>query len=321
LFGALRVLSDSYNNSATVQQFVWALTPVAVDSAPASYFDAVGDDSEALTSKAEADVGLQALTDYMSSVGVFAVEQDRRSAPLYRKREEYTRDLEQRVALDEEELKRREEHMDALGSRLQVIETQFKALEHELSIKEEHIERAGAHVLEVESSLRNTEALLKENEAYVRGVESALELAESALGLTESARAEAEAYVTKLESALTGAESARAEAEAYVTKLESALIEADSARAETEAYVRKVETSLNESKSEAEFALHEAWTRVAHLEAERDLVRAELAQVSARLAETDAKAQELEALVQAIRNRKAYRLVAGVIDQLPVRRV
>lgn len=303
VFGALRVLSESYNPSATVQQYVWALAPVDVDSAPSSYFDAVGDDHSGLTSEAETEAGLLALSDYMSSVGVFTLEQDRRSLSSYRKLEDYCRELEGRIARDEEELKRRDEYAEVLNLRLQTVESQFQVLEQEIDSKEAYIQRAGAHMVELESSLQKADTFLRENEAYVRGIESAL----------ETAHADAA-------SALEAAKVARAETEAYVRKLESALSEADSARAETESYVRKVEAALDETKSEAEFALHEAWTRAGHLEGERDVLRTELEQVSFRLTQAEAKTQELESLVQAIRNRKAYRVVAGVIDLLPVRR-
>ena len=42
MIGALRVLSETYNPNAPVQQFVWAMRPVPVAAPPTTFLEAVG---------------------------------------------------------------------------------------------------------------------------------------------------------------------------------------------------------------------------------------------------------------------------------------
>ena len=77
MVGALRVLSESENPSAAVQQYVWALRPVPVDDPPNSYLEAVGLSDEQISRGAASD--MSAVRNYLASVGILASEAARRA--------------------------------------------------------------------------------------------------------------------------------------------------------------------------------------------------------------------------------------------------
>jgi hypothetical protein len=81
LVGALSVLAQTYNPHWATQQFVWALTPVAVDKPPESFYEAVGSTPE----PSDPVIALQQRKDmynYLSSVGIVASETNRRAVAL-----------------------------------------------------------------------------------------------------------------------------------------------------------------------------------------------------------------------------------------------
>ncbi len=84
MIGALRVLAATYNPQSVVQQFVWALTPVKIDSAPGSFADAVaagtGEDERQLPRQQQHPV-----SNYLASVGIVASEINRRAVAIRRK--------------------------------------------------------------------------------------------------------------------------------------------------------------------------------------------------------------------------------------------
>jgi 2-polyprenyl-3-methyl-5-hydroxy-6-metoxy-1,4-benzoquinol methylase len=91
MIGALRVLSDSFNPNAAVQQFVWALKPFPVSDPPSTFLQAVGAPGKHATNGAaapEEDAGEsqvpdvdrgRLVEDYLLSVGIVASEKSRRS--------------------------------------------------------------------------------------------------------------------------------------------------------------------------------------------------------------------------------------------------
>jgi 2-polyprenyl-3-methyl-5-hydroxy-6-metoxy-1,4-benzoquinol methylase len=81
MIGALRVLAESHNPHAAVQQFVWAMRPVPVADLPTTYLQAVGrtdGESEPEEDAAGGD-DEHALRSYLMSVGLIATETSRRS--------------------------------------------------------------------------------------------------------------------------------------------------------------------------------------------------------------------------------------------------
>ncbi len=79
MIGALRMLSETYNSHAAVQQFVWALKPVPVPTAPTTYLQAVGEQDEGAEAVA-ASIDSRPVYDYLRSVGLLASEANRRAA-------------------------------------------------------------------------------------------------------------------------------------------------------------------------------------------------------------------------------------------------
>jgi hypothetical protein len=69
--GALVVLAEAYNPDWAVEHFVWALRPVGVDQAPASYADAVGGPAEPQAEDRASDAPL-AVSRYFSSIGLLS---------------------------------------------------------------------------------------------------------------------------------------------------------------------------------------------------------------------------------------------------------
>lgn len=69
--GALRVLAQAYNPDWSVEHFVWALTPVGVDEAPASFADAVGGSAELTVADLPPGAPL-AVNQYFSSIGLLS---------------------------------------------------------------------------------------------------------------------------------------------------------------------------------------------------------------------------------------------------------
>jgi Glycosyltransferase WbsX len=84
MVGALRVLSQTYNPQSTVEQFVWALTPVKIDAPPTSFAAAVAPppptDERELPPEQRHPV-----YDYMASMGIVASEINRRAVAIRRK--------------------------------------------------------------------------------------------------------------------------------------------------------------------------------------------------------------------------------------------
>jgi 2-polyprenyl-3-methyl-5-hydroxy-6-metoxy-1,4-benzoquinol methylase len=78
MVGALRVLSESENPNASVQQFVWALRPVPITEPAHTYLEAVGMTSEERYRGPVSD--LSAVRNYLTSVGILASEASRRAA-------------------------------------------------------------------------------------------------------------------------------------------------------------------------------------------------------------------------------------------------
>jgi 2-polyprenyl-3-methyl-5-hydroxy-6-metoxy-1,4-benzoquinol methylase len=80
MVGALRTLADTFNPTASVQRFVWAVRPVPVTSFPTSYLEAVDrPDDEDGEEAADVPAEGQALRDYLVAVGLIATETSRRS--------------------------------------------------------------------------------------------------------------------------------------------------------------------------------------------------------------------------------------------------
>jgi 2-polyprenyl-3-methyl-5-hydroxy-6-metoxy-1,4-benzoquinol methylase len=77
MVGALRVLSESENPNAAVQQFVWALRPVPVAEPASTYLEAVGLTGRQLHRGTVSD--LSAVRNYLASVGILASEAARRA--------------------------------------------------------------------------------------------------------------------------------------------------------------------------------------------------------------------------------------------------
>jgi hypothetical protein len=88
MVGALHVMAEACNPSASVQQFVWALRPTPVLDAPASYLDAVRELPEDAQAEHEPDADLEpdfeAVRRYLTSVGLVASETNRRAAKQLR---------------------------------------------------------------------------------------------------------------------------------------------------------------------------------------------------------------------------------------------
>ncbi len=83
MIGALHVLADACNPSANVQQFVWTLKPVPVETPPATYLQAVGDAGHIEPPPDEADPVQEASKEvrkYLVSIGLVASETNRRAA-------------------------------------------------------------------------------------------------------------------------------------------------------------------------------------------------------------------------------------------------
>jgi hypothetical protein len=91
MIGAIRILSDSYNPSASVEHFVWALAPHPVDDPPASFEEAVrkvpGDAPEIRPARQAHREGAGtssdpagAVRDYLVSVGLVVSETNRRAS-------------------------------------------------------------------------------------------------------------------------------------------------------------------------------------------------------------------------------------------------
>jgi 2-polyprenyl-3-methyl-5-hydroxy-6-metoxy-1,4-benzoquinol methylase len=80
MVGALRVLSESENPLAAVQQFVWALRPVPLVDLPLTYLDAVGLTAEERYRGPISD--LSAVRNYLASVGILASEAARRAVEM-----------------------------------------------------------------------------------------------------------------------------------------------------------------------------------------------------------------------------------------------
>jgi hypothetical protein len=84
MVGALRVLAQTYNPQSTVEQFVWALTPVKVETRPTSFAAAVQPppptDDRDLPPEQRHPV-----YDYLASVGIVASETNRRAVAIRRK--------------------------------------------------------------------------------------------------------------------------------------------------------------------------------------------------------------------------------------------
>jgi 2-polyprenyl-3-methyl-5-hydroxy-6-metoxy-1,4-benzoquinol methylase len=77
MVGALRILSESENPNAAVQQFVWALRPVPVSKPARTYLDAVGITTVECHRGPVSD--LSAVRNYLASVGILASESARRA--------------------------------------------------------------------------------------------------------------------------------------------------------------------------------------------------------------------------------------------------
>jgi hypothetical protein len=83
MVGALRILSETYNPESTIEEFVWALAPVPLDSPPTTFAAAVAPppaDEERDLPKAIR----HPVYDYLASVGVVASETNRRAVALRR---------------------------------------------------------------------------------------------------------------------------------------------------------------------------------------------------------------------------------------------
>jgi hypothetical protein len=78
MIGALRVLSESNNPNAAVQQFVWAMRPVPVPAQPTTYLEAVGRPTEEGPHAPGSQRDGQAVNHYLVSVGLIASEANRR---------------------------------------------------------------------------------------------------------------------------------------------------------------------------------------------------------------------------------------------------
>jgi 2-polyprenyl-3-methyl-5-hydroxy-6-metoxy-1,4-benzoquinol methylase len=79
MIGALRVLSETHNPNAAVQQFVWAMRPVPVPEQPTTYLEAVGR-PEGSGSESPDHLNDRSISDYLVSVGLIASESNRRIA-------------------------------------------------------------------------------------------------------------------------------------------------------------------------------------------------------------------------------------------------
>ena len=77
MIGALRVLSETHNPNAAVQQFVWAMRPVPVPEQPTTYLEAVGR-PEGPGSESQDHLHDRSISDYLVSVGLIASESNRR---------------------------------------------------------------------------------------------------------------------------------------------------------------------------------------------------------------------------------------------------
>jgi Glycosyltransferase WbsX len=84
MVGALRVLSQTYNPQSTVQQFVWALTPVKIEARPTSFAAAVQPPPPAEERELPPEQR-HPVYDYMASVGIVASEINRRAVAIRRK--------------------------------------------------------------------------------------------------------------------------------------------------------------------------------------------------------------------------------------------
>jgi hypothetical protein len=82
MVGALRTLSGTYNPQASVQQFVWVLTPFPVSSPPTTFLEAIGapDAAEGAAEEGAPPTDHRALHDYLEAVGLVSSETNRRAA-------------------------------------------------------------------------------------------------------------------------------------------------------------------------------------------------------------------------------------------------
>jgi Glycosyltransferase WbsX len=83
MVGALRILSETYNPESTIEEFVWALAPVPLDSPPRSFAAAIAPPP----AEEERDLPKairHPVYDYLASVGVVASETNRRAVALRR---------------------------------------------------------------------------------------------------------------------------------------------------------------------------------------------------------------------------------------------
>ena len=83
MVGALRILSETYNAESTIEEFVWALAPVPLDTPPPSFAAAVAPPP----AEEERDLPKairHPVYNYLASVGVVASETNRRAVALRR---------------------------------------------------------------------------------------------------------------------------------------------------------------------------------------------------------------------------------------------
>ncbi len=82
MIGALRTLSGTYNPKASVQQFVWVLTPFPVSSPPTTFLEAIGaqDAAEGAAEEGVPPTDNRALQEYLEAVGLVSSETNRRAA-------------------------------------------------------------------------------------------------------------------------------------------------------------------------------------------------------------------------------------------------
>jgi hypothetical protein len=82
MVGALRTLSGTYNPQASVQEFVWVLSPFPVTSPPTTFLEAIGsaDAAEGAAEEGVPPTDNRALHDYLEAVGLVSSETNRRAA-------------------------------------------------------------------------------------------------------------------------------------------------------------------------------------------------------------------------------------------------
>jgi hypothetical protein len=84
MVGALRVLSQTYNPQSTVEQFVWALTPVKIEARPTSFAAAI-EPPAPIDEREFPPEQRHPVYDYMASMGIVASEINRRAVAIRRK--------------------------------------------------------------------------------------------------------------------------------------------------------------------------------------------------------------------------------------------